>query len=143
MSDQNHIIKRDYYLNASQLDATYNPDGGGSHPVFTREAWREEVSRKFTVSGYWDWVAHQIHAAFEALDEEDEAGHPCFTVFTVERERNESTTHITSVRARDIEQAKELAIAETASDWQWSPDDVRVLGVVAGDVDILEWDDEG
>ena len=43
-----------------QLDDKYNPEGDGQHPHFTRDQWREAVTREDTLSGYWDWVHHQI-----------------------------------------------------------------------------------
>ena len=50
----------DRELSSDQLDAKYNPDGGGEHPVFNRAAWADDVLRQHTLSGYWDWVVHQI-----------------------------------------------------------------------------------
>ena len=65
-----------------------------------------------------------------------------YTVFTVSASGDHPTTHITSHTATDIEQAKRLAIKETADDWDCKKSDVHVLGVAAGDIEILEWTDE-
>lgn len=47
-------------LSAEQLDDFYNPDGDGEHPQVTRAMWREAVAQEETVSGYWQWLAHQL-----------------------------------------------------------------------------------
>ncbi len=65
-----------------------------------------------------------------------------YTVFTVNKNGDHSTTHVSAHEARDIEQAKLAAIKETAEDWGEDEDDIAVRGVAAGGVDILEWDDE-
>jgi len=51
----------DLGLLPEQLDDKYNQDGGGEHPVFSREEWRTHVAEQWTVSGYWDWVYNQIN----------------------------------------------------------------------------------
>lgn len=69
-----------------------------------------------------------------------------FTVFTREADYT-GTTHVSSHDADTIEQAKAAAIKETRDDWGWTDAegytdaDVVVIGVCAGDVEILEWDD--
>ena len=45
---------------AEELDAMFNPDGGGEHPGFPREEWRQAVANEDTISGYWEWVRHQL-----------------------------------------------------------------------------------
>ena len=47
-------------LSAEELDAKYNPDGDGEHPIYTRSDWREAVEHQFTITGYWAWVEHMI-----------------------------------------------------------------------------------
>jgi hypothetical protein len=54
------VLTEDLGMPGSQLDDKYNPEGDGEHPVFVRETWRREVSDENTISGYWDWAAHQI-----------------------------------------------------------------------------------
>ena len=68
-----------------------------------------------------------------------------FTVFIREADGT-GTTFITSVEAETIEEAKEQALDECAESWgsgdePWDRDDLHVLGVAEGDVEILEWDD--
>ena len=53
----------DEYLSADQLDAKYNPDGDGEHPVHTRWDWRQAVAQEATISGYWAWVVQMIWEA--------------------------------------------------------------------------------
>lgn len=50
----------DFSLSAEQLDEKYNPDGDGEHPVHTRRDWRCAVVAEDTITGYWDWVVHQL-----------------------------------------------------------------------------------
>jgi hypothetical protein len=59
---------RDYGLTADELDGKYNPEGDGQHPEYTRADWRAAVENEDTISGYWEWVRHQL------LIEEDELG---------------------------------------------------------------------
>ncbi|WP_342051281.1 MULTISPECIES: hypothetical protein [unclassified Cupriavidus] len=47
-------------LSAEQLDDIYNTAGDGEHPELTRAMWRVAVAQEETVSGYWQWLAHQI-----------------------------------------------------------------------------------
>ncbi|PMV89753.1 MULTISPECIES: hypothetical protein [unclassified Pseudomonas] len=53
-------VSADDELTPSQLDEKYNPDGGGEHPDYTRSDWREAVAQEYTLSGYWEWVAHTL-----------------------------------------------------------------------------------
>lgn len=57
---QAHALDADLDLNADQLDHKYNPEGDGEHPTYTRAIWREAVASENTLSGYWQWVAHEI-----------------------------------------------------------------------------------
>lgn len=54
------ISEDDYHLTPEELDARYNPEGGGEHSVFSRADWRQQVMDEVTISGYWAWVAHMI-----------------------------------------------------------------------------------
>ena len=65
-----------------------------------------------------------------------------YTVFVVEDDRY-STTYITAVEATDVEEAKAQGLGECAVDWgRESTEGLMVLGVLAGDVEVIEWDDE-
>lgn len=53
----------------------YDPehDTWSEHPEWSREEWREAVSRGDTQRGYWDWVAYQVEThADEATEAEHE-----------------------------------------------------------------------
>lgn len=70
-----------------------------------------------------------------------------YTVF-VQASDGKGTIHIQAYRANNVERAKRLALETVAADWGGSecgfdPDDgsLHVLGVAAGDVTILEWED--
>ncbi len=69
MSVESTVAQEDFSLSASQLDDKYNPDGGGEHPVYTRDDWRQEVAEENTLRGYWDWVAAQLESAQDDLAE--------------------------------------------------------------------------
>lgn len=58
--EQMLTMTEDLACPGSQLDDKYNPDGDGEHPVISRAEWREAVAQQYTVSGYWDWCAHEI-----------------------------------------------------------------------------------
>lgn len=47
-------------LNADELEQKYSPHGGGEHPDFPREDWREMVRIEDTLLGYWAWVHHAL-----------------------------------------------------------------------------------
>lgn len=63
-----------------------------------------------------------------------------YTVF-IRQDNNRGTTFITAVEAPDQEIAAILALAECAECWEWDLADLHVLGIAAGNVDILEWED--
>ncbi len=92
----------------------------------------ERAGRAFTVE--------ERDAMREALAEHD-AQPTGFTVF-LRQANNEGTTHI-SYHPGDRDEAVQLAIAQCHANWGWDgdDDDLRVLGVAAGDVTIVEWDD--
>lgn len=83
-------------------------------------------------------------AARHALAEFD-AQTAGFTVFLREADGT-GTTHI-SYHPGDRNEAVRLAMIECRADWGWEEhgsdedDDLHVLGVAAGDVTIVEWDD--
>ncbi|WP_233874933.1 hypothetical protein [Paraburkholderia adhaesiva] len=61
--EQLNLMATEAGLPGTVLDDIYNPEGDGEHPVITRVMWRKAVARQDTVSGYWDWTAHQIAEA--------------------------------------------------------------------------------
>jgi hypothetical protein len=76
---------------------------------------------------------------------------PCFTVFCQETGGN-GTIHITAVEAADLESAIIAGKQQCIDDWsngpsddgqsRWNMDSVHCLGVAAGDVQILHWQDQ-
>lgn len=83
--------------------------------------------------------------ANNALEEHD-AQPQGFTVF-LRQANGEGTTHISFQEEADRNAAVYAAIRECRTDWGWEDDgsdeddDLHVLGVAAGDVTIVEWDD--
>ena len=63
--DEVDLNVEDHILNGDALDMKYNPNGDGEHPIFTRAAWRAAVDQQETISGYWDWAAHQLKKQHE------------------------------------------------------------------------------
>ena len=68
-----------------------------------------------------------------------------FTVFCREA-NNIGTTWIGTVEALDAEHASELGAEQCSVEWgsggqNWSLDDIAVIGVAEGSVNILKWDD--
>ena len=53
-------MKEAIALTADQLDEKYNPDGGGEHPEFRRDLWRDDVANEYTLQGYWAWVERMV-----------------------------------------------------------------------------------
>ena len=81
----------------------------------------------------------------QALAERDLPG-GMYTVWVMQADRR-GTMHVSAHSAASIEQAKERAITETLDDWGWSDEDEReqdvvVVGVAEGEVNLLEWDDD-
>lgn len=62
----------DLELSADELDDKYNPDGDGEHPLITRADWRIEVANEYTISGYWNWLAHRFGMIASNDDEQYE-----------------------------------------------------------------------
>jgi hypothetical protein len=63
-----------------------------------------------------------------------------FTAFCQEADGS-GTIWIQAVQAADLESAKAVAIAECAAAWEFEPAQVHCLGIAAGDVEILHWED--
>lgn len=64
-----------------------------------------------------------------------------YTVFVCDADQVR-TVFITSVEAESIPAARRIALTECADAWgMHSTDELHVLGVADGDVQILEWTD--
>lgn len=59
----------------------------------------------------------------------------------VKQSNGEGTTHVSAHRAATLAEATAAAIEETATDWQADIEDLEVLGIAEGDVEIVEWND--
>lgn len=64
-----------------------------------------------------------------------------YTVFC-EAPDDRTTTFITCVQATSVTHAKFVGQSSCAEHWSLPVDDVCVLGVAEGDVNILYWDDQ-
>lgn len=51
------------------------------------------------------------------------------------------TMWIAAVEADDVEQAMVAAETNCAFDWDCTTDEIHVVGIAAGDVNILRWED--
>ena len=68
--------------------------------------------------------------------------HKKYTVWVCQ-EDGRGTHHVSSHKARTPLGAAAMAIEETARDWELKPpSQLQVLGIVEGDVHIVEWNDE-
>jgi len=56
----NPVSPDDVGLSAEELEQKYSPQGGGEHPDFPREDWREMIRIEDTLLGYWAWVNHRL-----------------------------------------------------------------------------------
>jgi hypothetical protein len=68
---------------------------------------------------------------------------PTFTVFCRQC-NNEGTTWIDTVQAKDMHAAMHAGKIKCANDWgydSWQVNDIAVIGVAQGDIQILMWDD--
>lgn len=63
-----------------------------------------------------------------------------YTGFCIHKD-GKGTTWINTVQASSIEAAQDTARDECAADWECSADDVQCIGIAAGNVDILFWED--
>jgi hypothetical protein len=72
-----------------------------------------------------------------------------FTTFCREK-TGRGTVWIASVEAEDLEAAKVQGRADCAADWDWASDDpeedmsddIEVIGVAEGNINILYWNDQ-
>lgn len=62
------LLATDRGLNAEQLDAIYNPDGRGEHPVYPRAEWAGAIKDHQTMDSYWEWTAGRIASQLQRLD---------------------------------------------------------------------------
>lgn len=70
---------------------------------------------------------------------------PTFTVF-VQQADGRGTIHIDTYEAATPEAAADAALEQVAGEWgvedePWDRDDLRVLGISRGNIDIVEWND--
>lgn len=52
-----YIYEQQAPRSADELDAEYNKEGDGEHPIHTRAEWRNDVAQENTSLGYWQWLA--------------------------------------------------------------------------------------
>ena len=65
-----------------------------------------------------------------------------YTILVRDALDRHSTTHISTQHTDGIESAKNMALEECADDWgRDSTEGLMVLGVLAGDVEVIEWND--
>lgn len=92
-------------------------------------------------SEWVDDVPHNLPVYPEPVENESRSEGTWFTVWVAER--SEQGTHfVQGFRADTIGDAKRQALEECAACWGYDQEDIMVLGVVAGDVTVLEWNDE-
>lgn len=68
-----------------------------------------------------------------------------FTVFVQEADGS-GTTHVSAHQCHDVQQAMRAGLADTSNAWgehDYPEDKLRILGVVEGNVSVLEWSDYG
>lgn len=82
-------------------------------------------------------VARTALAAYDA----EQAAQPSFTVFCRES-TGEGTIYIESAQAATWREAADEVHATCAESWDMGADEIDVIGVVRGDVDVIAWDDE-
>ena len=91
-------------------------------------------------------IAETLRQAGYKLGEPDEPPAkqlPWFTVFVQEADGT-GTTHVSSHQCRDVQAAMRAGLDDTVNDWGDSYEgNLRVVGVIAGNVDIIEWSDFG
>lgn len=69
---------------------------------------------------------------------------PKYTTICCDRShRFGDTLHVSAVEAENQTQAATLARAECARDWDQKESSIAVIGVLEGDTNVLEWDDNG
>ena len=71
--------------------------------------------------------------------------------FWVQQSDGTGTIYIGSLEAPDLEAAKTAAVLEVCEEWNstqldgdppaYTPDNIHLLGIAAGDVEILHWQD--
>lgn len=99
-------------------------------------AYLHALGYKYNVAGFGRVVTKLLEVPTER---------PKFTVFCQQKD-GKGTIYITSVVAETSDEAAELGLAECLEDWngggeKWTAENVHVLGVARGSVDICEWND--
>jgi hypothetical protein len=59
------LYPQDYDLSLAELDTTYNANGSGSHPGYSRSEWQDEVCEGNTSRSYMEWVESQLEQEFD------------------------------------------------------------------------------
>lgn len=63
-----------------------------------------------------------------------------YTMFC-KQSNGKGTMWIQSVAACSTKEASAIALDECADAWDFDTDDIRVVGIAEGDINILEWED--
>ncbi|TAN03192.1 MAG: hypothetical protein EPN36_14435 [Rhodanobacteraceae bacterium] len=81
-------------------------------------------------------------------DPSDDAAEPAMSTFTVfvQQADGRGTVHIADYEAATAADAAAAAIEQVSVDWgtesePWDKDNLRVLGIAKGDIEIVEWND--
>jgi hypothetical protein len=99
--------------------------------------WMETYELLQDVSGFIDTLV---------VDEHDLSAHPDlewadkFTVWVADK-HGHGTHFVQAFIAATADEAKAAAIKEACDHWDREPDDVEILGVVEGDVNVIEWNE--
>jgi len=99
------------------------------------QEWR--VSTVYDKSGHCDACDADVRVKARVLEQGESL--PTFTVF-VRQADGRGTTHVSTHQAASQDDAEQLGLAETAANWDYSEQQLAVLGVIAGDVQLLSWD---
>jgi hypothetical protein len=109
----------------------------------------EIIEAYFDNDGHGEWMdREEIDLASTAA--EPEPAMPTFT-FWCQQSDGTGTIYIGSLEAPDIEAAKLAAVQECCDEWNsgsgeddeptYTPQNIHLLGIAAGDVEILHWQD--
>lgn len=98
--------------------------------------WQETYELLQEVSGFIDTLV---------VDEHDLSAHPDlakdrFTVWVADK-HGYGTHFVQAFIAATVDEAKAAAIKECCACWNREPDEVEILGVAEGDVNVIEWNE--
>lgn len=85
-------------------------------------------------------VAEEVAAVLEQCRAEILGG-PAFTVFCREKS-GEGTIYISSTHAATAAEAAAEVLVACAEAWSMEAEEIDVIGIIEGDVNVLEWSDE-